>query len=169
MLVLPLLHRILRPVEKCDPRGRCCSCSATCTSLKLDSEWVHSFCDTGQCFLSWKRLTDCSVLWGKKQRWLTVLNTLSILWVCEMQMKSNVAYLSSTFYVFVIMPTVFICMPTVIIILHCRLWNKYELMPQLFMSAIIKESTGNAGHNQRCLNQSSAPSNSAPTLLCREN
>ena len=117
-------------------------------------------------FVLWHRamLSDCSVLWGKKQRWLTVLNTLSILWVCEMQMKSNVAYLSSTFYVFVIMPTVFICMPTVIIILRCRLWNKYELMPQLFMSAIIKESTGNAGHNQRCLNQSSAPSNSAPTL-----
>ena len=63
---------ILRPTEKCDPRGRCCTFSATCTNLKrrqawsrsraetctkkntslyivIDhSEWVHSFLDTVQ-------------------------------------------------------------------------------------------------------------------------
>ena len=27
-----VLHRILRPTKKCDPMGRCCTFSATCTS-----------------------------------------------------------------------------------------------------------------------------------------
>ena len=41
---------------------------------------------------------------------------------------------------------------TTVIIFYCCLWNKYELMPQLFMSAIITESTSSRwqstmGHN----------------------
>ena len=44
---LPVLHRILRPTEKCEPRGRCCIFSAICTSLDIWDIFKNCVFNTG--------------------------------------------------------------------------------------------------------------------------